>query len=83
MKVLGISGSMRADSYTAVAVRIALEGAAQAGAEVELIELKDFPLPLVDIVYQDKDAPIEALRFRDKVRAADAVIIGTPEYHGV
>ena len=73
---------MRENSYTSVAVRTALEGAAQAGAEVELLDLRDFPLPLVDVVYQDKDAPADALRFRDAVRGADAVIIGTPEYHG-
>jgi len=38
--IVGISGSLRDTSYTRMAVEIALEGAKEHGAEVQLIDLR-------------------------------------------
>lgn len=43
-RILAFAGSARKDSYNARLVRIAAEGARQAGAEVSVLELKDYPL---------------------------------------
>ena len=42
--VVGICGSLRRGSYTRMAVQIALQGAEEAGAETQLIDLKDYDL---------------------------------------
>ncbi len=82
IKVLGIVGSQREASYTGTAVRAALEGAAQAGADVEVLEIRDLNLPFVETTVPDEKAPEAVRRLREKVRQADALVIGTPEYHG-
>lgn len=82
MNVVGISGSVRSNSYTAAAVKAALEGAQREHAQVSLLDLKDYPLPLVDRVRKDEESPEVVRQFRARIREADALIIGTPEYHG-
>lgn len=47
-KILAFAGSTRTDSYNKRLVKIAAAGARAAGAEVTLIDLRDFPLPLFD-----------------------------------
>ncbi len=47
-KILAFAGSLRRDSWNKKLVGLAAELARQAGAEVTLIDLRDFPLPLMD-----------------------------------
>ena len=47
-RILAFAGSLRRDSFNKKLVSIAAHGAREAGAEVTLIDLKDFPLPLFD-----------------------------------
>src|SRR6266852_114929 len=79
--VAGISGSLRAGSYTRRAVESALLGAAESGAETRLIDLNDY-----NVVFRaGKDEtgfPADVSRLREKVKLADGIILGTPEYHG-
>jgi NAD(P)H-dependent FMN reductase len=79
--VAGISGSLRAGSYTRRAVECALQGAAESGAETRLIDLNDY-----DLVFRaGKDEtgfPADVSRLREEVKQADGIILGTPEYHG-
>jgi multimeric flavodoxin WrbA len=44
IQIAGISGSLRAGSYTRRAVECALQGAAETGAETRLIDLTDYNL---------------------------------------
>jgi FMN reductase len=79
--IAGISGSLRAGSYTLRAVECALEGAAEAGAETRLIDLRDYKLNFRD--GKDETAyPDDVFRLREEVKRATGVILGTPEYHG-
>jgi len=79
MKILGISGSLRRDSYNR---RLLLEAAEHlpAGVELELYDgLK--ALPHYD---QDDDAAAvhpEVQALREAIAGADAVLIATPEYN--
>ena len=81
MKVLAVSGSLRADSYN---TRLLEEAAAAAPSGVEL-ELLDpaliAALPLYD---QDleADVPVSVQRLRDAWAGADAILFATPEYNG-
>ena len=52
-RILAFAGSLRRDSFNKKLVPIAAKGARDAGAEVTLIDLKDFPLPVFD---QDLEA---------------------------
>jgi chromate reductase len=79
MRILAISGSLRRDSYNTQLLRAA-EELAPAGVDLELYEsLKD--VPPYD---QDDDGelvPAAAQDLRERIRAADAVLIATPEYN--
>jgi chromate reductase len=79
MKVLAISGSLRRESYNTKLLRAA-EELLPAVVEFELWEgLKAIP------PYDEEDdvqpAPPAVAALREAVRAADAVLIGTPEYN--
>jgi chromate reductase, NAD(P)H dehydrogenase (quinone) len=79
MKVLGISGSLRRDSYNR---GLLLEAAElfPAGVELELYdELKT--LPPYDEDDDGEEAHPAVERLRDAVSAADAIVISTPEYN--
>ena len=79
--VAGINGSLRDGSYTRLAVRLALQGAEEVGAQTQLIDLREY-----DLIFCDgkvgKDAPPDVLRLRQEVKQAQGIILGTPEYHG-
>lgn len=78
MKVLGISGSLRRESYNTSLLRAAAE-LLPPGAELELLEIADVPP-----YNEDRDgerAPRAAHLLRDSIAAADAVVISTPEYN--
>jgi chromate reductase len=80
MKVLAVSGSLRAGSHNTQLLRAAAEAAPE-GVEVELWEgLAE--LPLYD---QDIDAggvPPAVRKLREEWGAADAILFATPEYNG-
>jgi chromate reductase len=87
MRVLGISGSLRRDSFNSALLRAAAERL-PAGAElVEFERLGDIPPydedlelgPAPDRPVGQVPEPVKALR--QAVRDADAVLIATPEYN--
>jgi len=80
--VAGICGSLREGSRTRRAVELALAGAASAGAETHLIDLRDYELTFCDGKEDESDYPPDVNRLRQDVRAAHGLILGTPEYHG-
>lgn len=77
--VVAICGSLRDESYTRMSLRLALDAAEEAGASTELLDLREWDLPVFD---PDNEDVGEAVSFRERVRSADAVILGTPVYHG-
>jgi NAD(P)H-dependent FMN reductase len=80
IRVVAISGSLRAASYTTQALRIALEGAAEMGAETKLLELRDYNLEFA--CGEDISSSPGAERMKAEVRRAHGILLGTPEYHG-
>ena len=81
MKLLAVSGSLRADSLNTALLR-ALAGAAPAGVEVKLFGgLRDLP-PFNPDDEEGENAAVTA--WRTALRGADAVVISSPEYaHGI
>lgn len=82
MKIVGISGSMNADSTTKKAVSIVLDAAKTAGAKVELIHLGEWPMPIYDNREDSSTYPKVVHDFIQKITEADGLVIGSPEYHG-
>jgi len=81
VRVVGLAGSLRAGSATARAVRHALRGAEEEGARVELLDLTALDLPFLGRESEGANA-LKVERFRAGLRAADGVILGSPEIHG-
>jgi NAD(P)H-dependent FMN reductase len=75
--VAAVCGSLRDESVT----RVALEGVEQAGGEGQLLDLREYDLPAFDPDVDDEDAG-DAAELARQVREADAIVLGTPMYHG-
>ncbi len=80
--VVGICGSLRSGSYTLSAVKIALQGAEEVGAQTRLIDLRDYRLVFCDGKEDESGYPEDVYRLRREVKEARGIILGTPEYHG-
>lgn len=81
VKIVGIGGSLRTDSYSMQALYVAAERAKALGAEVQILDLKEMTLPFCDGGSDYPDYP-DAAVLQTTVKAADALILSTPEYHG-
>ena len=78
--VAAVAGSLRDDSYTRLACQRALAAAeSYQGVETDLLDLRELKVPVFDA---DARAAGDAAGLRDRVRAADAVLLGSPVYHG-
>lgn len=82
IRVVGICGSLRPGSHTRMALAIALRGAEQAGAETQLIDLREYDLAFCDGGEDESKYPKGVFRLRQDVAAAAGIILATPEYHG-
>jgi NAD(P)H-dependent FMN reductase len=77
--VVAVSGSRREESYTRKALEHALESVTAAGGTGELLDLREYDLPPLDA---DRDDAGDSEAFTAAVRQADAILLGTPVYHG-
>ena len=91
MKAIAINGSPRKGWNTDLLLREALKGAADAGAETELIQLSDLTFSGCRSCFACKRAEAETGRCMwkddlqpvlDKILSADAVFMGSPIYLG-
>ncbi|MFC7177679.1 NADPH-dependent FMN reductase [Halosegnis marinus] len=78
--VAALVGSLREASYTRLACRRALAVADEYDrVETDLIDLRTLDLPTYN---GDRDDPPGVTELLERVAAADAVLLGTPNYHG-
>jgi chromate reductase, NAD(P)H dehydrogenase (quinone) len=78
MNVLGICGSLRKGSYNAMALRAAQKLAPQ-GMRIDIADISRIPLYNDDVRAAGEPADVSALKAQ--IRAADAVLLVTPEYN--
>jgi FMN reductase len=81
VRVVGLAGSLRSTSTTRMAVRCALNAAEEDGARAQLLDLADYELPFLGRD-QAGSGRTAVERFLADVRAADGIILGSPEIHG-
>jgi chromate reductase len=80
VKILGVSGSLRKASFNSAALRAAKELAPE-GVEFTIHEgLRDIP-PYDDDLRTGEGYPASVQALRAAIKAADAVLIATPEYN--
>ena len=80
LKVVGLGGSLSKQSSSLAALRVALEGAAEAGAETEVLDIRELALPMFDP--GNSNPPQSVLRMCDAVYNADGLVWSSPMYHG-
>lgn len=81
-RILAFGGSLRRDSFNQKLAAVAAAGAREAGAEVTLIALRDFPLPVFDQDLEDAEGmPAAAKALKQLFREHDGLLIAAPEYN--
>lgn len=82
MRILAFAASMREGSLNRKLIAVAADMARGAGADVDVAEFREFDMPLYDGDRErDEGLPPGARRLRDRVGAADALMIASPEYN--
>ncbi len=77
VSILGFAGSLRRRSYNKALLRAASELLPK-DAQLEIFDLEGIPPFNQDL---EKRMPRRAKEFKAKIRAADAILIATPEYN--
>lgn len=81
-RILAFAGSTREGSFNKKLIKLAAEAARNAGAEVTLIDLRDYPLPLYDgDLEKEKGLPEHAARLRELMLSHQGLLISSPEYN--
>ncbi|HEY3862204.1 MAG TPA: NAD(P)H-dependent oxidoreductase [Verrucomicrobiae bacterium] len=80
LRVLAVAGSLNRGSVTRAVLAEAASQLAALGCSVDMLDLLQEPLPLYnpDTAYDAPSFPA----LKERVDQADAVILGTPDYHG-
>ena len=78
VRLLGVSGSLRKGSYNTALLRAASELLPE-GMTLEIFDLSSIPLYNDDVRALGFPKPVQ--EFRDRIAAADALLIATPEYN--
>ena len=81
IKIVGINGSLRPGSYSAMALEVAISRVGALGVETEIIDLRKLSLPFCNGGDDYSDYP-DVAQMQQTVKSAAGLILATPEYHG-
>jgi NAD(P)H-dependent FMN reductase len=82
MRVLAFAASMRRESFNRKLVTLAARMAEKQGAQVELVDFRDFDMPLYDAdLNEAQGLPEGAATLKRRLEGVDAVLLATPEYN--
>ncbi len=83
VKILAFAGSTRKDSFNKMLAAAAAEMVEKAGAQVTLVDLADYRMPLYDgDLESDSGLPEAAARLKKLMADHDGLLIAAPEYNG-
>jgi NAD(P)H-dependent FMN reductase len=81
-KILAFAGSSRKNSFNKKLLTIAANGCEKAGAEVTVIDLADYPMPIFNQdLESEKGMPEKAHEFKKLLIEHDGFLIASPEYN--
>jgi FMN reductase len=81
VKIVGISGSLRPNSSSSLALEQAASRVKALGAEVNILDIRTLNLPFCN-GGDDYPGYPDVERLRQAFKEADGMILATPEYHG-
>lgn len=82
-RILVFAGSARSASFNKMLAAAAAETARGLGADVTLIDLKDYPMPIYDgDLEQEQGVPENAIKLRELMMQHDGLLLACPEYNG-
>ena len=77
--IVAISGSLRSASFNSALLRTASQ-LMPAGSSLEILDIRDVPLYDGDVEARD-GVPAAVQQLKDRIAAADGLLIATPEYN--
>jgi NAD(P)H-dependent FMN reductase len=81
-RILAFAGATRTESFNKKLIRLGAEAAREAGAEVTLIDLRDFPMPLYDGDLEAAERlPHMARELKRLMIEHDGFFLSCPEYN--
>ena len=81
-RILAFAGATRTQSWNKKLIRVAVRAAEEAGGEVTLIDLRDYPMPLYDgDLEQSEGQPHKARELKTLMVANHAFLLSCPEYN--
>ncbi len=82
VEILAFSGSTRSGSYNKKILALAVQGAKDAGANVTVIDLLDFKLPLYDGDLEDQEGiPKNCTKLKNIFIRHQGILLALPEYN--
>jgi chromate reductase, NAD(P)H dehydrogenase (quinone) len=81
-KILAFAGSARRNSWNRKVLAVAVAGARDAGAEMTVVNLGDYPMPIYNADWHEENGvPPAMLELRSLMMAANGLLIASPEYN--
>ncbi len=81
-RILAFAGSARRESWNRKVLEIAVAGARDAGADVTVVNLGDFPMPIYNADWHaEHGVPATMLELRTLMMSANGLLIASPEYN--
>ncbi len=81
-RILALAGSSRSESFNHRLVQVAAAGARSAGAEVTVLDLKHYPLPIFNEDLEREAGPPEnATKLKQLFLEHSGLLISSPEYN--
>lgn len=81
-KILAFAGSTRTESFNKKLVKIAASGAREEGADVTIIDLRDFQMPTYDEDLERQEGlPTSVRKLKDLMCQHQGLLVSSPEYN--
>ncbi|MFK7767254.1 MAG: NADPH-dependent FMN reductase [Mariniblastus sp.] len=80
-KILAFAGSSRTGSHNFKLVQVAAKGAREAGAEVTILDMNDYALPLFNEDLEIVGTPENVSKLKQLFIEHDGLLIASPEYN--
>lgn len=81
-KIIALAGSLKASSFNKQLVKVAAAGAEKTGAEVQVVDLADFAIPLYSEDLEAEGTPAAVNDLKHLFAQSQGILLASPEYNG-
>jgi NAD(P)H-dependent FMN reductase len=82
VKIIALAGSLREQSYNQQLIEVAAQGARESGAEVQIVKLADFNIPLFSEDLEAEETPSGVNDLKRLFAESQGILLANPEYNG-